>query len=214
MFRLQYILKSANVINLILAVILLFFILLLVLPLFEKDSLTPLPSSSKGVAEKKGHSGEPDTIPGVSPEKKDIAPDISEFTVIAEQNLFHPDRTLTEGQIEVSGTKQPRFVLYGTVIDRENRIAFIEDTKTPYSTPGRGKRQRTLKIGERLSGYLLEEVRPDSVIMVRGSDRIEIKVADNRDRNKTGQPAKPPAVLNPFGILKDRKLKKATPPSK
>jgi hypothetical protein len=122
------------------------------------------------------------TDPG-SEKKPDQAkpPSPFDYVVVAEQNLFHPDRKIPVEKKEAAAPKplpKPDFVLYGTFISDGLKIAYIEDMKLPYSTPGRGERQLALHPGENLSGYTVSEIYSDKVEMVRGDDRIEIKVLD------------------------------------
>lgn len=108
--------------------------------------------------------------------KEDIAsethvPTIAEYTMIAEQNLFHPSRTIVTAK-DVRPETRPEFVLYGTLITDDTSLAYLEDLKAPYSTQGIGKRQRTLCLGNTLSGYTLREVYPDRVVM----NRCQVKI--------------------------------------
>src|SRR4030065_562783 len=58
-------------------------------------------------------------------------------------------------------------------------FAYLEDKKSPRSTPGRGKRQTALKKGDTMSGYILKEIDHDKVVMVRGEDTLTVKVIDS-----------------------------------
>ena len=73
---------------------------------------------------------------------------------------------------------KPDFVLYGTMISGDTNLAFMEDTKAPQGTPGRGKRQRVLKVGQILSGFTLKELSDDRVIMARGEERLTVYLID------------------------------------
>jgi len=107
-----------------------------------------------------------------------VHPPAQEYAVIAEHNLFHPDRIIpAEKKAEVV-VPRPDFILYGILIADNVSIAYINDKKTVRTTPGRGKRQISLKIGEALSGYTLKQVLLDKVVMVRGDDTIEVRVID------------------------------------
>jgi hypothetical protein len=57
-------------------------------------------------------------------------------------------------------------------------VAYMEDKKSPRTTPGRGKRQTALKKGDTLSGYTLKEIDPEQVILVRGDETLIVKVID------------------------------------
>ena len=105
-----------------------------------------------------------------------VIPPLQEYAVIAEKNLFHPDRIIPPEKKAEIAVPRPEFVLYGTLIADNVSIAYMSDKKAVRTTPGRGKRQVGLKLGETLSGYTLKEVFSDRVVMVRGDDRIEIRV--------------------------------------
>lgn len=114
-----------------------------------------------------------------------------EYVVIAEQNVFNPERKIPAEKKDEKPLPKPEFVLYGTLITDDTSIAFLDDLKAAYTTPGRGKRQKTLRIGSTLSGYTLSEVYPDRVIMVRGEDRMELRVIDAshaKSRENAGSP--------------------------
>lgn len=104
---------------------------------------------------------------------QETAPPLQDYLVIADQNLFHPERRIPALTAEVP---RPEFVLYGTLITETVRIAYLIDKKAVRSTPGRGPRQNSLKIGETLSGYQLREVNHDHILMARGEDRFVVKV--------------------------------------
>src|SRR5664279_2520708 len=106
---------------------------------------------------------------------------MQDYVVIPEKNLFHPDRIIPVEKKEVT-IPRPEFVLYGTLIADNVVIAYLSDKKAPRTTPGRGKRQVGLKIGETLSGYTLKEVLPDRVVLRRGDDTIELKVISPENR--------------------------------
>ncbi len=106
-------------------------------------------------------------------------PSLTDYTLIAEENLFHPERKIPTEAEEVPPAQKPEFVLYGVTITDDTRLAYLQDLKSPYSTPGRGARQVVLRIGNIMSGYTLSEVYQDRVIMVKGDEIIEVKITDS-----------------------------------
>jgi len=110
-------------------------------------------------------------------QSKTLSP--TDYTIIADQNLFHPDRKIPPEKKEEVALPKPEFVLYGTLITDNMRYAYMEDKKAPRSTPGRGKRQTALKQGDSMSGYTLKEIDHDKVVMVRGEDTLTVKVIDS-----------------------------------
>ena len=114
-----------------------------------------------------------------------------EYRVIADQNLFHPDRIIPPEKKPESVFPKPEFVLFGTLITPDLKMAYMEDKKAPVSTPGRGQRQTALKIGESLSGFNLKEVMADKVVMTRGEETIQVLLQEpgsSKSRETTSVP--------------------------
>jgi hypothetical protein len=62
--------------------------------------------------------------------------EISEYNVIAEENLFHKGRKMPDRGKEIETPDlRLKFVLYGTVIADDISIAYMEDKISPCSTP-------------------------------------------------------------------------------
>jgi len=115
----------------------------------------------------------------------------ADYTIIADQNLFHPERKIPPEKKEEAALPKPEFVLYGTMITDNLSFAYLEDKKSPRSTPGRGKRQTALKQGDTMSGYTLKEIDHDKVVMVKGEDTLVVKVIDSsvkKDREVVSTP--------------------------
>lgn len=182
--RLKSIFRHVNVLNLLLLTVIVAFAAYILPPLLNvKVSYTP-PVPKKIV---EGKEDKPVETP---------SPSVMEYTIIAEQNLFNPERKIPAEKKDEKPLPKPEFVLYGTLIAGDASIAFLDDLKAPYTSSGRGKRQRTLRIGNVLSGYTLSEVYPEKVVMVRGEDRIELRVIDpSRAKTREGAAvaAAPPA---------------------
>jgi len=198
--RMSSILRQITVLNCILLVCILAFAYFILAPIFTVD--VKVPSASSAAVEAVGPEKEQAAEPVVNPPMQDYA-------VIPEKNLFHPDRIIPVEKKEVT-IPRPEFVLYGTLIVDDVRIAYLSDKKAPRTTPGRGERQVGLKVGETLSGYTLKEVLPDAAVLARGEDRIEIKIISpenkkNRGAAESGAPAIPggmaaqPAKPSPQG---------------
>jgi len=194
------ILRQITVLNCILLVCILAFAYFILAPIFTVD--VKVPSASSAAVEAVGPEKEQAAEPVVNPPMQDYA-------VIPEKNLFHPDRIIPVEKKEVT-IPRPEFVLYGTLIVDDVRIAYLSDKKAPRTTPGRGERQVGLKVGETLSGYTLKEVLPDAAVLARDDDRIELKIISpenkkNRGAAESGAPAIPggmaaqPAKPSPQG---------------
>jgi hypothetical protein len=107
-------------------------------------------------------------------------PSPADYGIISEENLFHPERKLpAEKKAEAAPLPRPDLVLYGTLVTGDMSLAYVEDLKDPRTTAGRGKRQIALKRGDMLSGFVLKEIDPDRIVMVRGDEKLTISVHDS-----------------------------------
>jgi hypothetical protein len=116
----------------------------------------------------------------VQEEKPSVSynPSHTDYTMIAEENLFHPERKIPIEKKEEQPLPKPEFMLYGTLITDDTSLAYLEDLKAPYSTPGRGKRQTTLRKGDTMSGFTLKDVEADKIVMVRGEEKMLVYLID------------------------------------
>lgn len=117
-------------------------------------------------------------------------PAFSDYLIFSEQNIFHPERKV----ISESGEKdlpRPELVLFGTIITDGYVAAYIEDKHSPYSTPGRGKRQKVLKKGDSVSGFVLEEILKDRIILARGDEKLVVTISPG-DKKRGIDPAPAP----------------------
>ncbi|MEN6463732.1 MAG: hypothetical protein ABFD62_00985 [Syntrophaceae bacterium] len=117
----------------------------------------------------------------------------SDYAIIGENNLFHPDRVIPVDR--KADVPRPEIVLYGTMIDSVH-MAFIEDKKNPVTTPGRGNRQRVVRQGEVVSGYTVTGIMKDRIVLARGDDRITVMLSPP-DKRKAGDTSSPPAPQPP-----------------
>ena len=121
-------------------------------------------------------------------------PSPNDYTIIGEQNLFHPERKIPVDKPAAVPLPVPEFILFGTLITDDVRIAYMEDKKAPVSSPGRGKRQVPLKKGESLSGFSLLQIDSDRVLMARGDEKISVPLSGPKVREAAAvAAAQPPA---------------------
>ncbi len=105
-----------------------------------------------------------------------------DYAIVTEKNLFHPERKMPPEKKDEQIVVRPDLIFYGSVITGEKKIAYIEDKKNPYSTPGRGKRQVPFVEGSMIGGYILKEVNPEFIVLVRGQDKMVVNLRDQKDR--------------------------------
>lgn len=177
MGRAKYLFSHISLINILLTAILIFLINYMLLPFLNKSISYTLPVTKK--------MDKTETFAG---KKHDQAksPSPLDYTVITDQNLFHPERKIPLEVKEAQPLPKPDFVLYGTLISGDTNIAYMEDKKSPYSTPGREKRQTPLKQGESMSGFTLKELSEDRVVMVRGEERLTVYLVDQQKPKERG----------------------------
>ena len=171
---LKYVLKSINLLNLLLIAVVASLAAYVLLPLLSmKVSYKPPVVKETPVAQE------------VKPAPVQ-SPPLSDYMVVAEQNVFHPERKIPPEAKEEKALPKPEIFLYGTLLTDGMRIAYIEDKKSPQSSPGRGKRQTVVKQGDILSGFLLKSVEADRIVLVRGEEQIIVFLNDAQKPREAG----------------------------
>ena len=178
---------SLNVLNGLLALAVVAVVYFAVIPLLNPIARISLPRVKGTTAS----SGEQKTSPQRFP--------ATDYTVISAKNLFHPERKIPPEKHPEKAIPKPDVYLYGTLITDGASYAFIEDKKAPYSTPGRGKRQTTLKKGDRLSGYTLGEIEANRIVLVKGEERVVVMLDDREKKRSSETPAVPTAARTATG---------------
>jgi len=180
----RYLIRNATVINMALVAVIIGLVVGTVIPLISMRHSYSLPRVKAKPPADEGLQAEPQTrLP-------------SDYAVIGEANLFHPDRVIpVDRKAEVP---RPEIVLYGTMVDTVN-LAFIEDKKNPLATPGRGNRQRVVKTGEVVSGYTVTVIARDRIVLARGDDSITVMLSapDKRKATDVSPVSQQPAQTRP-----------------
>lgn len=191
MSRTRLLLRNMNVINLVLAGLIALSLVYVARPFLRTDYSYPLPRIQRAATE------EPIAPQEAEPEK---GPSPADYALVAEQNLFHPERKIPVEKKAEAPLPKPDFILYGTLITENVSIAYMEDLKAPVTTPGRGKRQSSLAAGDSLSGFVLKKVEADRVTMARGEEVIIVMLDDHAKPKKRTESATStllPAVQSP-----------------
>lgn len=173
MAGMKYLFQNMNVMNGLLAAALAAVVYFNVVPFLYPDAQMSLPAAKKTVERPGIKAAAPQNYTPVN------------YAVISEQNLFHPERIIPPEKKEEKVIPKPELVLYGVLITDDKSLAFMEDKKTPYSTPGRGQRQRVLKKGDQFSGYTLTEIAPNYVVFAKGNEKMTVKL-DEGGKRKPG----------------------------
>ncbi len=129
----------------------------------------------------------------------------TDYAVIGEMNLFHPERRIIFEK-KAEEVVRPDLILYGTMIQDAVQYAFIENRRNPSNSPGRGVRQTVVKKGDDIGGFVISEVAADRIVLVRGDDRMVVLLADAaRKRNGSGTPSvsspSPPSPVGQSGAV-------------
>lgn len=179
MSRMKYICENITILNTVLLSAAILMSNYFLLPFLKNDITFSLPSGKKvAVNDAADHS-------------EFNPPSPADYLMIADENLFHPERRIPPEKKVEPELPKPDFILYGTMISDELKVAYLEDLKVPRTTPGRGKRQIAVKKGDTFSGFILREVDPDKIVMVRGEEKMMVNVIDKR-KTKMRETSEPP----------------------
>ena len=189
------IIRHASLLNALLLIIFVITAVSVFLPLTKMNLKYSLPKVEKKTSAEEKKQAE-----------KGGAPTPADFAVIGEMNLFHPERiTPAEKKAELP---KPELVLYATMVSDEAQFAFIEDKKNPGTTPGRGKRQTVIKKGDAISGFVVTEIAPDRIVLVRGDEQMTVRLSEGEKR-KGGNGAS--TETTPAPLTKRRSPERPTP---
>ncbi|MBF0539498.1 MAG: hypothetical protein HQL03_14730 [Nitrospirae bacterium] len=127
--------------------------------------------------------------------------DRGSYMLITDKNLFHQDRKLVlPPKTPEVAIPPPDFTVYGILMYPNATTVYVEDKKNPYSTPGRGTRQRRLHQGDTISGYTLQTITPEYVEFVSGEKTLRYMVVDHsKNKPRAGIPPATPKGAPPQG---------------
>jgi len=176
MRNINYLFRNINLLNIFLLGGAVFFAHYILFPLLDFNVQYKLPLGEKAIR--------------YNAEKPAVAythtPSISDYVPVVDNNPFHPERKIPvvkKAEEQAPPLPKPEFVLYGTLITDDISLAFIEDLKSHRNTPGRGKRQTAMKIGDSLGGFVLKQIEADKITMARGEEIIPVSVRDAQRKN-------------------------------
>lgn len=173
--------RNLNLLNLLLLSAAALFVICSIFPSFPVEVRYSVPVSKNHAKEEEFRNAQPRIF------------SIAEYANISEDNLFHPERKIPAEKKDEQPLPKPEFVLYGTLVTNDVRVAYMEDMKAPRSTTGRGKRQTALKKGDSLSGFTVSEIGEDKVVMVRGKEKMVIAVHNPSRKTEAVQSTAAPA---------------------
>jgi hypothetical protein len=186
MIKSRYLFSNISILNLLLTVFISFMAFYTLLPQLSIDTAYTLPDQKKTA----------DIAFKEAPSATQTSHSLSDYMMVAEDNLFHPERKIPpEKKAEEAPLPKPDFVAYGSVITESTRIAFLEDLKAPRTTTGRGRRQIAVREGDIFSGFTVKEVGSDKVVLARGEDRMSVPVRRDKSKKEASAPAGKAASL-------------------
>ncbi len=146
--------------------------------------------------------------PAAAQQGRRALPPLSDFTVIEDKNLFHPERIPQRPPSSPNDPKQPSgdisktsFVLQGVILlEKGKSIALLQE---PNLTEGKVK---SFTKGGMIGDYMLKEVKSDRVIMVLGNEQFEVILHGPK------KPPKSPARPGVRGAVRPRTGRRSPPP--
>jgi len=197
----RYAVKSINVINCLLAI---------AVAVAAQDVFVPWPDLKTQPALPAGTNTE---VPEGSEPLSSSSKPFTDYVLVSEQNLFHRERKIPQEKKEekpIAVVPPPELVLYGTLITDNLSIAYIEDKKNPHTTPGRGKRQTQMKKGDSVNGYVLKEIEPNRIVLVKGEEKLVVML-NEKDKIRSGETPAPATARPSTGASPARPAVSPTP---
>ncbi len=173
MRTIRYLARSINPLNILLFIITVAAAICVLFPLMKTNARYSLPQVKPKPVEE-----------AEKPQEKSVNILPSDYTVIGELNLFHPERRVPVDK-KVEEIPRPELTLYGTMVQDNVQYAFIEDKKNPKTTPGRGNRQTTIKKGDVIGGFVVSEIGTDRITLTKGDDKMTVLLANTDKRTST-----------------------------
>lgn len=188
----QYLIRSVNVLNLVLLAVAVVVFFYLLDPILQEPAAVAIPpakeESALPVVPAKGTGGVPLTT--------------ADYDIIGDKNLFHPDRVIPPEKKKVDTAKEkakPELVLHGTMITDQVKLAYIEDKKAHGISPGRGAGQSTLKEGDQIGGYKLTQITDKMIVLTNSSEQMILYLDELKERKtETTMTAKPSGATQPM----------------
>ena len=172
MRAIKYLIQNTNPLNLLLLAIIIVIAIGVIFPLTRMNAGYVLPQVKTKIIEQEE-----------KPEEKSNSILPSDYAMIGETNLFHPERRIPIDK-KADEIPKPELVLYGTMVQGGVQLAFIEDKKNPKTTPGRGNRQTVIKKGETIGGFVVSEIGTDRITLMKGDEKMTVLLANGGEKRK------------------------------
>jgi len=166
--------KRLLLVNVILAVVAVFFVVSLVRDLTRSRPLPPPPAPRRAQAAAPVEEQAQSAIAGEQ---------LAAYNVIVAKHLFNPSRS--EGGAAAAATPAapppPKPMLLGVVVDGPKSRAYLEDAST--------KRVFGYQIGDTVAGGRLDQITDDKVVIVRPDGTMEVMLRDPSKPKPAAAPA-------------------------
>jgi hypothetical protein len=103
------------------------------------------------------------------------------FTIIAERNIFNPNRFPIRGPrgtVRPPAARTDSFTLVGTMSYEKGTFAFFDGSSFEY--------RKALKMSDVIAGYKVANITPDAVNLASGTNQLELKVGMQLRREDQG----------------------------
>jgi hypothetical protein len=108
--------------------------------------------------------------------------DYASFRMIADRNIFNPNRSARSGRFDRREFRRPAqvdsFSLVGTMSYEKGYFAFFDGSSYQY--------RKALKLDDTIAGYRLTQIGHDSVRLIAGSNTVELKMGTQMRREDEG----------------------------
>jgi len=147
------------------------------------DTNLPVEGSAAGPAVKAGATNEVKADVSAPVESPKHTNDLATFQMIADRNIFNPNRT-RRSRSGASETEKPRvpvsdvIALSGTIIYAKGNYAFFDSSASKF--------RKAAKIGDQIAGYTLKEVQQTHVALQRGQESLNLKIGEQLRREDEG----------------------------
>ncbi len=107
-------------------------------------------------------------------------PDFSSFRLIAERNIFDPNRSARHNPESQPKSKTiESFALVGIMSYEKGTFAFFDGSSSTY--------KKALKVGDTIAGYKLTDLTPDLVKLSAATNEVQLHVGSQLRREEEGE---------------------------
>ena len=107
---------------------------------------------------------------------------INDYETIVQKDLFRPSRSAATSEMSsIVPLEKPK--LFGTIIMDSGKSAILEDPIT--------KTTKLYNLNDSIAGFVVSDIREDKVILLRGTEKIEVMLREVKGASMMRPPAGP-----------------------